>query len=444
MTKNMKLVLARMLLPVVTVFMVMAPVRAYSALLDVGARVALAYMTSPQTRFVVNNTIGMVLGATVLYFGVHRADNSGHTRDDQFFTTNNPRDPTAAEDAAGFQKAQPGHGSSPVPPPWVPPKLVWGVAGGMTPLGNTAAEACSKFFASPDSGVLNGVWCTGYNQYGNPLGNTVELYSWSACPVGYQPDGTGSGCSVADPAAIAKPIDAVCPIVRVGNTYTADGTDPDCNNGQMPGMTSPGSGVSVWTWTPSADGRHASLRQNADGSITFIEAEPNADGATTQTTTINTNAPADDLTPPVVVGSTSANTQGQGIDAGSAVVQSVTLAGSPAPTDYAKSGDALAAAAAIIAADQAYRDGEAARTEQARGIPPSAESIPSRTVPVSFVSTIFASNATCPSPIGFDMFGRAYSISYDPACNLMAYLRPLFLALGAFSAAYVFMSGLKA
>ena len=42
------------------------------------------------------------------------------------------------------------------------------------------------------------------------------------------------------------------------------------------------------------------------------------------------------------------------------------------------------------------------------------------------------------------MFGRTYTLPYDAMCNLMTTLRPLFLALGAAAAAYVFMEGLKA
>lgn len=77
------------------------------------------------------------------------------------------------------------------------------------------------------------------------------------------------------------------------------------------------------------------------------------------------------------------------------------------------------------------------------GVPPTPETIPSNQVPVTWTNVVFASPAGCPAALPYTMFGKSYSLPFDPMCNLMTTLRPLFLALGAAAAAYVFMEGLK-
>lgn len=77
------------------------------------------------------------------------------------------------------------------------------------------------------------------------------------------------------------------------------------------------------------------------------------------------------------------------------------------------------------------------------GSPPDPEAIPKVESPVSYSPVSFASSASCPSDIGFSAMGHTYAISYAPMCDLMTKLRPLFLALGAAAAAWIFMDGLR-
>ncbi len=79
----------------------------------------------------------------------------------------------------------------------------------------------------------------------------------------------------------------------------------------------------------------------------------------------------------------------------------------------------------------------------ALGEVPEGEKITALDVPVTFASVVFGSSSGCPAGIPFSMFGISYSISYAPMCDLMLLLRPLFLALGAAAAAWLFMEGLK-
>jgi hypothetical protein len=78
------------------------------------------------------------------------------------------------------------------------------------------------------------------------------------------------------------------------------------------------------------------------------------------------------------------------------------------------------------------------------GTPPDAEKIPQQSVPVTFNPVSFAAPGGCPAPISYTMFNKAYTLSYQPMCDLMTTLCPLFLALGAAAAAWIFMEGLRA
>lgn len=79
------------------------------------------------------------------------------------------------------------------------------------------------------------------------------------------------------------------------------------------------------------------------------------------------------------------------------------------------------------------------------GTPPQPEAIPRQDVPVTYTPVEFASNASCPSPITYDLgrFGGAKAISWQPMCDWLGTIRPLFLALGALACAWIFMESLK-
>lgn len=76
------------------------------------------------------------------------------------------------------------------------------------------------------------------------------------------------------------------------------------------------------------------------------------------------------------------------------------------------------------------------------GEPPAAQDIPKQDVPITVTPIPFASVASCPAPITFEMYGSR-SITYDATCDVMQIMRPIFLAMGAAACAWIFMGALK-
>ena len=80
---------------------------------------------------------------------------------------------------------------------------------------------------------------------------------------------------------------------------------------------------------------------------------------------------------------------------------------------------------------------------------PSSDQIPSTSIPAILEPFLLASNTSCPASMPFDInlasvgFSRSFTISYDPLCDVMSKLYPVFTALFSLSAAIVFMNGLK-
>lgn len=77
---------------------------------------------------------------------------------------------------------------------------------------------------------------------------------------------------------------------------------------------------------------------------------------------------------------------------------------------------------------------------------PDAEKIPTQDAPATYSPVPFGSAGGCPAPfpLDFSVSGRSfsYSISNTPLCDLMVTLNPIFLALFAASAAFVFYDGI--
>jgi len=86
--------------------------------------------------------------------------------------------------------------------------------------------------------------------------------------------------------------------------------------------------------------------------------------------------------------------------------------------------------------------------ETVLGSVPAAGAVPSSTPTFQFSSVAFTTVAGCPAPVVFDVslpqvnFFRQFSISYQPMCDVAAWLRPIFLAVAAVSAAMIFAAGL--
>lgn len=112
------------------------------------------------------------------------------------------------------------------------------------------------------------------------------------------------------------------------------------------------------------------------------------------------------------------------------------------PKDYNREVTQQAIAADIKAMRNACQDNPRRAGCAEFDVPPVAEAIPRKEVPITYTPTLFASAASCPAPIEFDMYG-ARQIAFTPMCDLMTKLRPLFLACAAAGAALIFMRGLK-
>jgi hypothetical protein len=61
----------------------------------------------------------------------------------------------------------------------------------------------------------------------------------------------------------------------------------------------------------------------------------------------------------------------------------------------------------------------------------------------AFSTVTFNSSAVCPSPITFAMMGTTYTLSFEPLCEIMIIMRPLVIAMGMFSAFFIFLGGFK-
>ncbi|MGK5037849.1 virulence factor TspB C-terminal domain-related protein [Janthinobacterium sp. LB3P118] len=167
--------------------------------------------------------------------------------------------------------------------------------------------------------------------------------------------------------------------------------------------------------------------QSGNGSATSISY--NVRNVTTTTVTNNTGQSTSN--PP----STSTTTENTGLSIPSD--SAIDL-----PTDYNREVTQQAIAADIKAMRNACQDNPRRAGCAEFDVPPVAEAIPRKEVPINYTPTIFASSATCPAPISFDMYG-ARQIAFTPMCDLMTKLRPLFLACAAAGAALIFMRGLK-
>lgn len=167
--------------------------------------------------------------------------------------------------------------------------------------------------------------------------------------------------------------------------------------------------------------------QSGNGSATNISY--NVRNVTTTSVTNNTSQSTSN--PPT----TSTTTENTGI----AIPSDSTI---ELPTDYNREVTQQAIAADIKAMRNTCQDNPRRAGCAEFDVPPVAEAIPRKEVPITYTPTIFASSATCPAPINFEMYG-ARQIAFTPMCDLMTRLRPLFLACAAAGAALIFMQGLK-
>lgn len=143
----------------------------------------------------------------------------------------------------------------------------------------------------------------------------------STCPSGYSISADGKSCTLTDPAAVKKPADSNCAIVRTGNTFGTDPQDPDCST-MAATMPTP----STIQLKKNNETLEATI--NADGSVTTKMTGPDASG-NTETTIINFAPPTGSMGVPAT-GTSNTTTQGTG-DLNNPGVQVPKL---ELPTDY--------------------------------------------------------------------------------------------------------------
>ena len=163
----------------------------------------------------------------------------------------------------------------------------------------SAGDACVAYLANFIAGNGNS-WNYSGAHAGAVQGNgTTEclinspsesniVASYIAAPTVTCPSGqtvSGTSCYLSDPSAVRYPSDGVCQIRRVGNAYSFDQKDPDCD--------SPGGGVSInggQVIVSGTDGSGAKIQTAGDGTtqITTYTPGPNS---TVTTETVQTGAP---------------------------------------------------------------------------------------------------------------------------------------------------------
>jgi hypothetical protein len=131
-----------------------------------------------------------------------------------------------------------------------------------------------------------------------------------------------------------------------------------------------------------------------------------------------------------------------------AAASAAGAAGGDAAAQAAAGAAAAGAAAGQIAADQAAQKSQCETNPNSMaclelGNPPSAESIPGSTPTFDGSPIAFASgSSSCPAPFTFTLtmpiIAGTYNISVQPLCDFAALAKPIFLALAAISAAFIF------
>lgn len=378
---------ARLFLPIFTVWALFAPVRAYAIvpLIVAAARISAAVLKTPTgQQLLVNAPIGIGLAYGI--FSVTRTDGT-NSRQDDFYLSDAPRDPSAVESAAGWTKAA--SGSSPVPPNSVNPIYVWKPRGSSTVFYSSPDAACTAWqLTVPSYRVLlpaTQVNATTYNCNAQRISDGWMLYPpqyadrSSSCPDGYSV--SGSSCVLSNAALVQKPTDNSCPIVRNGTAYAVDANDPDCANGQAPTLstTAAGGGLAV---IQGFDGGFTSIERFPDGRLIIHHgvADPVSNTTKDRAVTLTPGATTND--PPIVAGVSDSTMQGTGASVGgtvstttdpatAAAVAENTAAINELKTELAATGEAATVTGAAVtgaaALAQSYADQAADVTQRANG-----------------------------------------------------------------------------
>jgi hypothetical protein len=394
----------------------------------------------------VGAAIAVGVGVYALYLNFKTDSSAQSTQGVKIQTTSAPRVPTAVEAAAGFTAGFP----DVVPPSTGPaPSLAYypGALSLTTIRASTPHDACIQYVALIGKTwfIDSGNQCTWYS-YGTSGGYSyIGLYPVSGCTSGYIISGSVCVLSVAN--SVVRPTDGYCPIVRSGNTYAA-ANDPDCSNPLITPQFAPDGTFSI------DDGRgHVVHGTGFDsvGNATVSDSHITPEGNTeTVTTRLYDSSPATvGLDPPVVSGQKKEVTFGSGTFNDPAVPVNPAAPSVQMPTDYARNGEAAAAAAPITVAiraqttaDEAWRAGRQARMESDLGVAPAAETINGRTVDLStfsFNTYSFVGNSSCPAPYVIHTSKTDLTFSWQPFCDYLTYLKVLVIALAVFGGSMILM-----
>jgi hypothetical protein len=306
--RTMQKTVSRILLPFVSLFLLMLPIRQAQAI------VPLVMAATTISRIALTTPLGQQLliaaplgiGAAIYAMQITRGDGS-NTRDDNIYFTTQPRPPSAVEAAAGWTKST--TGLQPSPPSSTSAVSGWQFSGIWASFGaypSKEALADAKVAANYPGGsyvFTGGPFTSGSYVYYNvsfksSTGATVATaQTWNnatTCPTGYTV--SGSSCVLSNASIVQKPTDNICSIARSGNEYAVDTTDPDCANGQAPTLnpTTAGGGMAV---IPSSNGNSVSVTYSPDGSVQIKSAVADPATNTTKTKIIGLRPPSD-LTQP--------------------------------------------------------------------------------------------------------------------------------------------------
>jgi len=244
----------------------------------------------------------LVVGGAIYSLGISRTGNSGEARTDTLYMTNAPRPASVAEAAAGFTAGYP-HVSPPSSKAlsntyyaYNAPSLVF----------STAQEACNNYRDIMQStrdpaiygtftGVLNFPNCTIKDPWNGTIGSSVISVNEN-CSVGYTK--SGGSCVLSAPDSVPRPTDGFCPILRSGNSYGTDTTDPDCASATATPQFNPDGSYSI----ESADGRFVRSRLTSGGDRVTTIGTPDPATSTTKIIEITTRQTTDPAVPPTVIG----------------------------------------------------------------------------------------------------------------------------------------------
>lgn len=377
MTNNfrMRKYLARVLLPILTIWLCVMPGRAYAfgglvapLVVRMGGTATLAYGVEVSTW----------LHAAVLSMTFDTSSATGGTSTQAstgaLTVSLNPKSPVPTP--AGWTAPAAGQ-IQPAPPSTATSQGTTLYRLGSTgATGTTASAACvanhgvwNSYFGRCDSVPYADCTAAGFTNcpaYANLTIGTVTTY---ACPAGYTVN--GSTCNLSDATVVRKPADSQCQMVRntTAGTFAPDSTDPDCdnvvansNNGTAVPIGAAAKGLfydkSITITRDDGTQTTYQLLNTGGGQVQYLHYD--ATSNTTQYVTAQFSAPAVDGTTTLdgysqstlpgggslsgAAPSGGISSTGGSMTSGAVGTTSGGTGGATFPSDYARSGEATSAA----------------------------------------------------------------------------------------------------